>query len=459
MPRLVIAGTHSGVGKTSLSVALVAALKRRGLKVQTFKVGPDFLDPTYLAMASGRTCYNLDGWMSGKEYVIELFHRTTRDVDIAVIEGVMGLFDGADPATSEGSSAEIARWLDAPVLLIVSVYGLARSLAAVVKGYVEFESGLRISGIIANHAGSDNHKNWLIQSLRSSSLPPLLGAIPRQAFATLPRRHLGLFTADGQNLSPKVLQEMADVLEKHLSLDAILKIARSASFLPSAKPLLNIEANSKRVTLGIAHDRAFHFYYPDNLDKLKLRGCDLIRFSPLEDEDLPEGLDGLYLGGGYPEEYAETLANNHEMQEAVQRFALRGLPIYAECGGLMYLTQGIETLDGKKYPMVGLLPAWSRMLDRLKSLGYVEITLKANTLWGDRGAVFRGHEFHYSELIGNPSSDSLWTSVYTLKRRHSNTTAMEGFQRGKILASYVHLHWASRPEAIENLVTHCREKP
>ena len=459
MPRIVIAGTQSGTGKTSLALALIASLKRRGLQIQTFKVGPDFLDPSYLTVASGRPCYNLDGWMTRREYVLELFHRTTKDVDMAVIEGVMGLFDGADPATSEGSTAEMARWLDAPVLLVVNVHGMARSLAAIVKGCVEFDRDLRIAGIVANHSGSDHHKDWLTQSLGVASLPPVLGAIPRRAFPTLPSRHLGLVTADPQNLPPGILEELADVLEKHVSLETIMQIARSTSPLFVQGPAREEKPGQKRVSIGVAYDRAFHFYYPDNLDELALRGCDLIRFSPLKDRELPEDLNGLYLGGGYPEEYAEALADNQDMQEAIRQFASKGLPIYAECGGLMYLTRGIETISGKRYSMVGLLPVWSKMLNRLKFLGYLEITLTANSLWGVRGTELRGHEFHYSELMEDPLRNGLWTAVYKLRHRRSKTFAVEGFQRGHVLASYVHLHWASQPKTVGTFIDHCGAKP
>ena len=459
LPRIIIAGTQSGTGKTSLSLALVASLKRRGLRVQTFKIGPDFLDPSYLTLASGRPCYNLDGWMTRKDYVLELFRRTMKDADIAVIEGVMGLFDGSNPGNSEGSSAEMARWLDAPVLLVVNVHGMARSLSAVVKGCVEFEGDLKIAGVIANHSGSDHHKDWLTESLRSASLPPLLGAIPRGALPALPSRHLGLVTADPQNLPPKILEELAGVLERHLSVDAVVQIAKKASPLSIPEPGLEVKPRPKRVSIGVAYDRAFHFYYPDNLDELKLRGCDLILFSPLQDRNLPEGIDALYYGGGYPEEYAETLAENREMQEAVRRFARRGQPIYAECGGLMYLTQGIETTQGKRYPMVGLLPVWSRMLHRLKSLGYVEVTLTNDSLWGQSGAVFRGHEFHYSELASLPQDDPLWTPVYRMKRRRSEKIFTEGFQQKNVLASYVHLHWASQPRNVETFINRCGADP
>jgi cobyrinic acid a,c-diamide synthase len=459
MPRIIIAGTQSGTGKTSLSLALVASLRRRGLRIQTFKIGPDFLDPSYLAVASGRPCYNLDGWMTRKQYVLELFGRATKDADLAVIEGVMGLFDGSDPENSEGSTAEMARWLNTPVLLVVNVHGMARSLSAVVKGFLEFEQDVKIAGIIANHSGSDHHKNWLTQSLKSASLPPLLGAIPRGTFPTLPSRHLGLITADSGNLPPKILEELADVLEKNLSVDAVMEISKNASPLSITGPRREANPRPKRVSIGVAYDRAFHFYYPDNLDELKLRGCDFAFFSPLQDTKLPEGIDALYFGGGYPEEYAETLSENPEMQEAVRQFARRGLPLYAECGGLMYLTQGIETTHGKRYPMVGLLPVWSRMLNRLKSLGYVEITLTNDSLWGECGAVLRGHEFHYSELIGSPLDAPGWTQVYRIKRRRSEQILTEGFQQNNVLASYVHLHWASQPQNVETFINQCGANP
>jgi cobyrinic acid a,c-diamide synthase len=459
IPRIIIAGTQSGTGKTSLSLALVASLRRRGLRIQTFKIGPDFLDPSYLAVASGRPCYNLDGWMTRKEYVLELFGRNTKDADLAVIEGVMGLFDGSDPENSEGSTAEMARWLDAPVLLVVNVHGMARSLSAVVKGCVEFERDLKIAGVIANHSGSDRHKDWLTQSLKNASLPPLLGAIPRGAFPTLPSRHLGLITADFRNLPPKTLEELADVLERNLSVDAVMEIARNATPLSLAGPGREANPCQKRVLIGVAYDRAFHFYYPDNLDELKLRGCDLIPFSPLQDTKLPEGIDALYFGGGYPEEYAEPLSENLEMQETVRQFAGRGRPLYAECGGLMYLTRGIETTHGKRYPMVGLLPVWSRMFNRLKSLGYVEVTLADNSLWGERGALLRGHEFHYSELMGSPLEDPRWAQIYRIKRRHSEKILTEGFQNSNVLASYVHLHWASQPRSVETFIDRCAANP
>ena len=227
-PRIVIAGTNSGVGKTSVTLALVSALRKRGLRVQTFKVGPDFLDPTYLTLASGRPCYNLDGWMTSKAYVHSLFLEKAASADVAVIEGVMGLFDGSDPVDSTGSTAEIAAWLDAPVLLVVNAHGVARSLAALVKGYTEFDPALTIAGIVANHCGSERHGELLEESLKAFGLPPAVAAVPRSAFPELPSRHLGLVTADARNVPEQLLEALGEALERHGRVDEILRIARSA---------------------------------------------------------------------------------------------------------------------------------------------------------------------------------------------------------------------------------------
>ena len=455
LPRLVIAGTHSGVGKTSITLALVAALKKKGLKVQTFKVGPDFLDPTYLTLASGRPCYNLDGWMTGREYVQELFCQTTREADLAVIEGVMGLFDGADPTNSESSTAEIAHWLKAPVILVANVHGQARSLAALVKGFNEFDPDIRLAGIIANQSGSSQHGKWLKDSLEAASLPPLLGAVARGSLPDLASRHLGLVTADRQNLSSDILDQLAQGLENQIPLDAFLEKARKAPLWDRPERTLEDVSNNKTIALGYAYDRAFHFYYPDNLEALSRRGADLIPFSMLDNPHLPRRLDALYLGGGYPEEHARELAENQTLLQEIREFAAQGKPIYAECGGLMVLTQGIETLDNQRYPMVGLLPVWTRMLPRLKSLGYVQVRLIRSSLWGTKGDELRGHEFHYSELLGNPCDQRTWQPVYEITKRRRKGITLEGFQAGSVLASYAHLHWASRPKAVEAFLGNC----
>lgn len=452
-PRIVIGGTESGAGKTSLTLALVAALRRRGSRVQTFKVGPDFLDPSYLSIASGRPCYNLDGWMMGRDYVEKLVARTTAAADIAVIEGVMGLFDGASHDSLEGSTAEVAAWLRAPVLLVADVYGMARSLAAVVKGFATFDRKVRIAGVIANHCGSVRHGIMLAETLQASHLPPLVAAIPRGALPALPERHLGLVTADSRNLPPQSVDKLADEFEHYSALGEIVNLARSAPFLYVEAPARKGLAG--RARLGVAHDAAFHFYYRDVLDELEDGGCTLVPFSPVADRALPGDLDGLYLGGGYPEETAAELSANGPMRAAVREFAASGRPVYAECGGLMYLCREMETVDGRRHPMAGLLPTATTMHAALQALAYVDVTLKEDSLWGLAGESVRGHEFHHSSLAENPAGVEGWRSVYRMRKLRVEAPVEEGFQKGNILASYAHLHLASRPRALERFIASC----
>ncbi len=452
-PRIVIAGTHSGTGKTSMSLALTHALAKRGLRVQTFKVGPDFLDPTLLTAASGRDCLNLDAWMMGKEYVLGLFARKTADADIAVVEGVMGMFDGADPKSSHGSTAEMAQWLEAPVLLAVDASGMSRSIAAIVKGYAGLEAGVKVCGVLANRIGSDRHKKMLSEALESCSLPPLVGTVQKGAFPTLASRHLGLVKADLQNLSADTLGQFAAVMKKNADIDGIIKMAKDAPRIDAGE-MATVESRGKRATVGIAFDSAFSFYYRDTLDAMENAGCELVRFSPIRDVALPHGLDALYFGGGYPEEHAQALSENRGMLEGVRSFASSGKPVYAECGGLMYLSGGVELQDGGKYPFAGIIPPWTKMNKKFRALGYADVLMERDTLVGNAGARLRGHRFHYSEFMENPVQAG-WETAYSLTAKNSGQAEEEGYQRGKVLASYVHLHMASRPGSIESFISHC----
>jgi cobyrinic acid a,c-diamide synthase len=397
--------------------------------------------------------------MQGTEYVRDLFVRATADADVAIVEGVMGLFDGAEPGGIEGSTAEVAILLNAPVLLVVNAHGLGGSLAALVKGYTEFEPQVQLIGIVANHCGSARHRTWLTESLRAGGLPDLVAAIPRGAFPSLPSRHLGLVTADARILTSQVLDQLATTLETHGSLEALTERLRDVPAIQAPDADLSSGNAVTSIRIGLAWDKAFHFYYQDNLEALAARGADLVLFSPLLDERLPDGLDGLYIGGGYPEEFSEALAANELMLRDIRDFSHSGKPLYAECGGLMYLAQGIETRDGKRYPLVGVLPEWVRMLDRRKSLGYVEVSLTRDSLLGAAGSMLRGHEYHYSELLGDPTADRQWTTSYRVKRRLSEAEESEGFQSGNTLASYIHLHLASRPDSVERFVAACHAAP
>jgi len=463
IPRLLIAGVQSGSGKTTLTLGLVAALRRRGLKVQTFKVGPDYLDPSWLTLASGRPCYNLDGWMCGRAYVGALFQRVTADADIAVIEGVMGLFDGAESSGLSGSSAEIAAWLKAPVILTVNVQGMGRSIAPLVSGFANFAPGVQIAGVIANQCGSETHRALLGEALAAAGAPALVGAVPRMGFPELRSRHLGLVTADPTTCSQETVEAFEKAAEAYLDINALLQCAEksceavadlSAPSIPAAR------ANSgQSFNLAVARDEAFHFYYPDLLDELTSRGARILFFSPLHDSALPAEADALYLGGGYPEVFAKTLSENRTMLESIRTFATRGGVIYAECGGLITLTQSIQTREEGEFPLVGLLPAKTVMTDQRIRLGYVEVTLKADSLWGKAGSVLRGHEFHYGKLLSDPSQveTSGWSTVYARRRQNGLLETDEGFQssNNKILASFVHLHLASQPEALDHFVDLC----
>ena len=446
---LVIAGTQSGVGKTTVTLGLLYALARRGLTVQPFKVGPDFIDPGHHTRAAGRVCRNLDGWMLSREANLALFRRQARGADVAVVEGVMGLFDGYDGASEAGSTAQMAKWLGLPVLLVVDARAMARSAAALVHGFASFDPALSCAGVVFNRVGSPAHLEYLQQALTSLPGVRCFGGLPRDQELAIPERHLGLATAEDHPLDEAYLGHLADRLEAHLDLPGLL-----AALPPLALPEEPAQAASPpSVRLGVARDRAFCFYYPENLELLTSFGADLVPFSPLEDRELPAGLDGIYLGGGYPELYAGGLAANEPLRQALKDGAARGLPIYAECGGLMYLAREIHDLEGQAHPMAGVFPFAVRMLPRLKALGYREVTLAAASLLGPAGTTARGHEFHYSEIVGEPGNVP---RLYRLTPRRGGAVVNEGYSANNVLASYVHLHFGSNPEVARHLVANCR---
>ena len=448
MPRLVVAGTASGIGKTSAMVGLTRALRQRALRVAVFKCGPDYLDPTYHVRAAGSTCHNLDGWMMGRDAVVGSFARACEGADIALIEGVMGLFDGASPTTEEGSTAELAKWLSAPVMLVVDVSGMARTVAAVARGVAAFDPELRLAGIFCNRVGSLGHLDILRRALNDL---PVLGALPNGPAPTFPERHLGLRTANEQAVPDSILSELGRVTKEWCDLDAILTVARAA---PPMSCQLSAKADatlSSRCRIGVAFDDAFHFYYEYNLHLLKSLGAELVYFSPISDPGLPD-VNGLYIGGGYPEIHAEALSANVSMRDQIVAFAANGGTVYAECGGLMYLCDAIKALDGRRYPMAGVIPAHAVMHERLQALGYVEVETQAASAIGPAGLRFRGHQFRYSEL--QPLKDRI-DCAYRMVRRRDGQVMPEGYRLKNVLASYVHAHWASNPNVAHGFVESC----
>ena len=444
--RLVIAGTASGVGKTTLTVGLATALRRRGLRVAMFKCGPDYLDPGYHARAAGAPCHNLDGWMMGKDAVLATFAHAARGADVALIEGVMGLFDGASPVSDDGSTAQIAKWVDAPVMLACDASGMARSIAALAQGFAGFDPDLRVGGVICNRIGSDAHLQLLRRAL---GRPPVLGGLQVHPELAFPERHLGLRTAEPNALPTALFDAWGEQVEAGVDVQAVLALARSAPALPAADAS-TAPAAAGRCRIGIAVDEAFHFYYEDNLRRLAQLGARIVPFSPIHDAHLPE-VDGLYFGGGYPELHAPSLCANAAMRADVARFAARGGAIYAECGGLMYLATSIQTIDGATHAMTGVVPVRVQMHDRLQALGYVEVETRAASVLGAPGLRFRGHQFRYSELELHGTVET----AYSVRKRRGGESFAEGYLRGNVLASYVHAHWASNPLAAEGFVDTC----
>ena len=441
---LLIAGTHSGCGKTTVALGVMAALARRGLVVQPFKCGPDFIDPSLHRMVAGRVSRNLDVRMCGVDWVRRTFACHSRNAGIGVVEGVMGLFDGG-----EGSAATLAKTLDLPVLLVADVRSAAESVAAVVHGFATLDAGVRLAGVICNGIGSDRHRKMVMEAVGSRCAVPVLGCLPRNEEVTIPSRHLGLHMGEEHPLTDPGLERLAGLIETHVDLDLLLRIAAAPRHEYLAPDGTAPVVRSPVVRIGLARDAAFCFYYEDNLDLLRAAGAELIPFSPLEDDCLPPGLDGLYLGGGYPELHADRLSDNRAMREQVRDFAVSGLPVYGECGGFMYLCRSITDLAGEEFPMAGVYPFAGRMQTRLSSLGYRQPQVVRDCLLGPAGTVLHGHEFHYSTIVGNNGPPQ---AAYVLDGDRA-----EGFMmHGATLAGYVHLHWGRTPEAAARFVAACR---
>jgi cobyrinic acid a,c-diamide synthase len=449
---LVIAGTSSGCGKTTISLGFLAALVKRGLKVAPFKVGPDFIDPGHHSRITGVTSRNLDGWMLSKKYNLECFRNAAATADITVVEGVMGLFDGYDGKNESGSTAQMAKWLGLPTILVVNAKSMARSAAAVVMGFERFDEDLSYAGVIFNNLGSKRHLHYLTEAVMDNIKMPCLGGIIRDEDLAIPERHLGLITREDHPLTDQIVDKLAGVIENGIDLDGLLEnlpeLGQAGEPLKAVSP-----KRSKRVRIGIARDNAFCFYYQDNLDLLEASGAELSFFSPVADKQVPPDLDGLYFGGGYPELFADQLAANTSMRKQIRDKSRKGMPIYAECGGFMYLCAELRDRGGKRFPMVGCFPFATQMFSRLKALGYREITLTKDTIFGRAGQSIRGHEFHYSELIkSTPDIDT----VFRLADKIGMQKPPEGFMVNCTLGSYNHLHFGSRPQVAEHFVDVCR---
>lgn len=446
VPRVVIGGVSSGVGKTTVAAGIIAALRRRGLAVQPFKAGPDYIDPGYLAAAAGRPARNLDGWLIPPGRLAWVFDRACRDADLAVVEGVMGFFDGKSGLDDAGSTAQVARILDAPAVVVIDVRAMARSAAAVALGFARLDPTVRIAGFILNRVGSLRHLEWTRQAIEAATGLPVLGGLPEDPQLAVPERHLGLMTAAEREGTEALIGRLGARVAESVDLDRLLELARQAGPLPTPEPIPRSRPG-RPVRIGLARDRAFTFYYEDNLDLLRELGAELVTFSPLADSELPD-VDGLYLGGGFPELYAADLAANRPLKAAVRRAVGAGLPVYAECGGLMYLAEAIRDFAGRTHPMVGVIPGVAAMGGGRVKLGYLEVETLRPSAVGPAGRRLRGHEFHASEFPPPPPDQALYRVLNQPGR-------LEGRAVRNVAASYLHVHFVGCPEVAAAFVRCC----
>ncbi|MFO7861646.1 MAG: cobyrinate a,c-diamide synthase [Desulfosalsimonas sp.] len=449
---IVVAAPASGSGKTTITLGLLAALTRKGIDTAAFKIGPDFIDPGLHGEITGQPGRNLDGWMLDQNTNLEIFSRGADGAKMAVVEGVMGLYDGFSGGSEAGSTAQMAKWLGLPVLLVVDAGRMARSFAAMVKGFVEFDPKVRFCGVVANNAGSPAHIRYLEEAMADISEIALLGAIPKDAGVGIPERHLGLFTAEDKVISDQRTHALADLVSTHTDLDRLIT---GLDEIP-LKQLANRLRPEPVVRVAVAKDPAFCFYYQDNLDVLEEQGCQIVFFSPVNDTDLPENIHGIYLGGGYPELYAQALSENLSMRRALQTAVRADMPVYAECGGFMYLCKSLEDQNGQIFEMAGVFGFQTVMAKRLCALGYRQIRFLKNTPLDPAGTVVRGHEFHYS-FIRDPKADKTAPDVYETADRAGKNRTAPGWLTNQCLGSYVHLHFRSQPQTGRNFANACAE--
>lgn len=451
LKRIVIAGVQSGSGKTTIATGIMAALAARG-RVQAFKAGPDYIDPSYHARATGRPSRNLDTWMVQPSLVRELFERAASNADIAVVEGVMGLYDGRTGERDAGSTASIAKLLEAPVVLVVDAAKIARSAAAIVLGFRLFDPQVNIAAVILNRIASPRHYEAVAGAIEREAGVPVIGAVPRDPELALPERYLGLIPTVEGAVAGAYFEYVRRACEQAIDLDRFERIAASAPPLRASESsgLFPNGPLPPAVRIAVARDRAFSFYYEDNLDLLRAWGAEIVEFSPLSDTALPPGTAGIYIGGGFPELFAAELAANAPMHDALRRAAESCIPIYAECGGLMYLGEELIDQAGAGHRMAGLIPARSGMPGARLTLGYRELQALRDSPVLAAGAHVRAHEFHWSV-----SDDG--ARPQTAYAVEGEPARCEGYASGSVLASYMHLHFATERGIVPRFLESCRQ--
>ena len=447
--RIVIAGVTSGVGKTTVAVGIMHGLRKRGLRVQPFKVGPDFIDPSYHTIVTNRKSRNLDVWMMGRKGVLDCFASASEDADIAVVEGVMGLFDGMSGKSDFASTAHVSKILDAPIVLVVDASKGARSIAAIILGFLHFDRKLRIAAVILNNVAGQRHTTYITEALAGIVKIPVVGILPRNSDIKMEERHLGLVPAlELKGVKSQMITRTASYIAECIDLNRVLSLC-SITSLPDARDH-DFPKSQARARIAVALDESFNFYYTDNLIALKRRGAQLVFFSPVKDQKLPDGVHGIMLGGGFPEVLADRLEKNRSMVRSIRRAVDQGMPVYGECGGLMYLTRSISGYKGEKKSrkMAGIVEADTLMTGRL-TLNYTDAECN-DSIFGN--THLRGHEFHYSS-IENIAKDSRF--AYSMRKGKGVTGNQDGFIiNGNTLAAYMHLHFANR-KLPERMVLSC----
>ncbi len=437
IPRILVAGLRGGGGKTIISLGLTAALRRQGRRVASFKKGPDYIDAAWLSMAAERPCRNLDLFLMSRQTILRSFASSTREADVAVIEGNRGLYDGMD-AQGSYSSAELAKLLRCPVVLAVDCTKTNRTVAASVLGCLRLDPEVSIRGVILNRTAGVRHDSVLRESIHDICGLPVLGAVPRLSGQLFPERHLGLVPPQEHDRLARSIRDVADLAEQYLDMDAIWDLARQAPALDlhDERPAIQSEPQPRRVRIGLFRDAAFQFYYPENLEALTREGADLIEISPLRDAELPD-VDGLYIGGGFPETLALGLAENKPFMDSLRREVEKGMPVYAECGGAVYLGEKL-VYDQKTYPMAGVLPVDFVFRTKPQGHGYAVLETVEENPFFQVGDSLRGHEFHYTTMQSSSAGDL--TFAFKVRRGHGFDGQRDGLCHRNVLASYSHVH-------------------
>lgn len=451
LPRFVISAVRGGAGKTVNTIGIIAALARRNLSVAPYKKGPDYIDAGWLALAAGRPCFNLDTYLASPAAMADsFFHRCTH-ADIAVIEGNRGLYDGIDVHGST-STAELAKQFSAPVILCIDCTKTTRTMAAVVMGLKAFDPDTDIKGVIVNRIAGARHESVLRANIEHYCGVPVIGAVPKLPKQHFPERHMGLIPTPEHSWASDSIAAAADVSEKYIDIDAVLDIARTAPPLESREcspPPVSGPAPPDAPLIGVVRDSAFIFYYPENIEAIEAAGARVIFISPLSMERIP-AVDGIYIGGGFPETHAEPLAQNTGFREDLKALAEAGMPIYAECGGLMYLGNSLELKDGS-YPMAGVLPVVYGFFKKPQGHGYTQVKVEGENPYFTRGTRLNGHEFHYSRVLSYTGEES--ALVYAMERGAGLWNGRDGLCHKNVLATYTHIHALGAPQWAPALVS------